>query len=39
LQIHYWEGSQGINNAAWIVPLLFLLVVIQFFGVKGYGEV
>jgi amino acid transporter len=37
--IHYWQGSEGINNAAWIVPLLVLLVVIQFFGVKGYGEV
>ncbi|KAF2491946.1 hypothetical protein BU16DRAFT_551721 [Lophium mytilinum] len=37
--IHYWPGSNGINNAAWIVPLLFALVVIQFFGVKGYGEV
>jgi len=37
--IHYWQGSEGINNAAWIVPLLLLLVVIQFFGVKGYGEV
>lgn len=38
-QIHYWEGSLGINNAAWIVPLLLSLVVVQYFGVKGYGEV
>jgi amino acid transporter len=38
-QIHFWQGSVGINNAAWIVPLLMSLVVIQFFGVKGYGEV
>ncbi|RAQ99030.1 high-affinity amino acid transporter [Stemphylium lycopersici] len=37
--IHYWPGSQGINNAAWITPLLLALVAIQFFGVKGYGEV
>ncbi|KAF2675228.1 AAT family amino acid transporter [Microthyrium microscopicum] len=37
--IHYWSGSEGINNAAWIVPLLVALVVIQMFGVKGYGEV
>jgi len=36
--IHYWPGSEGINNAAWITPLLFSLVVIQYFGVKGYGE-
>jgi amino acid transporter len=37
--IHYWHGSDGISNAAWIVPLLVALVAIQFFGVKGYGEV
>ncbi|KAL1581848.1 hypothetical protein WHR41_09318 [Cladosporium halotolerans] len=37
--IHYWPGSEGISNAAWIVPLLVLLVVIQIFGVRGYGEV
>ncbi|KIW22557.1 uncharacterized protein PV07_10845 [Cladophialophora immunda] len=37
--IHYWHGSDGINNAAWIVPLLVALMVIQIFGVRGYGEV
>ncbi|KAL5114790.1 hypothetical protein ACEQ8H_007352 [Pleosporales sp. CAS-2024a] len=37
--IHYWPGSHGINNAAWITPLLLALVAIQFFGVRGYGEV
>ncbi|THZ85380.1 AAT family amino acid transporter [Aureobasidium pullulans] len=37
--IHFWEGSQKINSSAWIVPLLVALVVIQFFGVRGYGEV
>lgn len=37
--IHFWKGSEGINNSAWIVPLLFALVVIQMFGVRGYGEV
>jgi amino acid transporter len=36
--IHFWPGSEGINNSAWIVPLLVALVIIQFFGVKGYGE-
>ncbi|TPX18345.1 uncharacterized protein E0L32_011756 [Thyridium curvatum] len=25
--IHYWPGSEGITNAAWIVPLLVALVV------------
>lgn len=37
--IHYWPGSEGINNSAWIVPLLVALVAIQFFGIRGYGEV
>ncbi|KAK7182871.1 hypothetical protein DPSP01_014393 [Paraphaeosphaeria sporulosa] len=37
--IHYWPGSEGINNAAWITPLLAGLIFIQIFGVKGYGEV
>jgi len=37
--IHYWPGSAGINNSAWIVPLLVALVGIQYFGVRGYGEV
>jgi amino acid transporter len=37
--IHYWPGSEGINNSAWIVPLLVALVAIQIFGVRGYGEV
>lgn len=37
--IHYWPGSEGINNSAWIVPILVALVAIQVFGVKGFGEV
>jgi len=37
--IHFWNGSNGINDAAWIVPLLVALVGIQVFGVRGYGEV
>ncbi|KIW90285.1 uncharacterized protein Z519_08929 [Cladophialophora bantiana CBS 173.52] len=32
--IHYWPGSEGINNSAWIVPLLVALVAIQVFGVE-----
>lgn len=37
--IHFWGGTEKINDCAWIVPLLFALTVIQFFGVRGYGEV
>ncbi|KAN0099782.1 Amino acid permease/ SLC12A domain containing protein [Hyaloscypha variabilis] len=37
--IHYWTNVENVNDCAWIIPLLFALVVIQFFGVRGYGEV
>ncbi|KUJ18626.1 uncharacterized protein LY89DRAFT_581992 [Mollisia scopiformis] len=37
--IHYWTSVENVNDAAWIVPLLVALIVIQFFGVRGYGEV
>lgn len=37
--INFWPGANGISNAAWICPLLALLVIIQYFGVRGYGEV
>jgi amino acid transporter len=37
--IHFWSGVENVNDSAWIIPLLFLLTVIQYFGVKGYGEV
>ncbi|TVY48771.1 putative amino-acid permease [Lachnellula occidentalis] len=30
---------ENVNDAAWIIPLLVALTAIQFFGVKGYGEV
>ena len=33
------SAACNINNAAWITPLLVALIAIQFFGVKGYGEV
>lgn len=37
--IKYWDSVQNVNDCAWIVPLLVALTVIQFFGVRGYGEV
>lgn len=30
---------ENVNDCAWIIPLLFALTVIQYFGVRGYGEV
>ncbi|KIW82102.1 hypothetical protein Z517_05129 [Fonsecaea pedrosoi CBS 271.37] len=37
--IHFWTDVENVNDTAWIIPLLFALTVIQYFGVKGYGEV
>ncbi|KAI1629104.1 amino-acid permease [Exophiala viscosa] len=37
--IHYWTSVENVNDCAWIIPLLFALCVIQYFGVRGYGEV
>ena len=36
ITVDYW-GS-GVNNAAWITVFLVLIISINFFGVKGYGE-
>ena len=35
--IQFWNHGQ-INNDAWVVIFLGLIIVINFFGVKGYGE-
>lgn len=36
LTIDFWRDD--INIGVWITVFLFLLVVVQFFGVRGYGE-
>lgn len=40
LTINYWENSTGnfINSDAWVAIFLFLIIGINLFGVKGYGE-
>ncbi|KAL9606776.1 MAG: hypothetical protein Q9179_000066 [Wetmoreana sp. 5 TL-2023] len=37
ITISYWRDD--INIGVWIAVFLFILVVVQIFGVKGYGEV
>lgn len=41
--IKFWtedaEGHVSINNGVWITVFLVLIVVINVFGVRGYGEV
>ena len=36
LTISYWRDD--INIGVWIAVFLFLLCVVNFFGVRGYGE-
>jgi amino acid transporter len=37
LTINFWNHGK-INNNAWVAIFLFLIVAINLFGVKGYGE-
>lgn len=37
LTIEYWNHG-AINNDAWVSIFLFLIIAINMFGVKGYGE-
>lgn len=36
ITIDYWNSA--ISNAAWVAIFLFVIVLINLFGVKGYGE-
>lgn len=38
LTLSFWPGAQGINPAAFVTIFLVLIVAINFFGVRGYGE-
>jgi len=38
ITLSYWPGAQGTNAAAWVTIFLVVIVAINFFGVRGYGE-
>ncbi|ORY10657.1 AAT family amino acid transporter [Clohesyomyces aquaticus] len=38
ITVGYWPGSRTVNPAAWVTIFLLLIVSINLFGVKGYGE-
>ncbi|KAL3428062.1 General amino-acid permease GAP1 [Phlyctema vagabunda] len=38
ITLGFWEGSKDVNPAAWVTIFLLLIIAINFFGVKGYGE-
>lgn len=38
ITLSYWEGARGTNPAAWVTLFLVLIISINLFGVRGYGE-
>lgn len=38
ITIGFWPGGAAVNKGVWVAVFLVALTVIQFFGVKGYGE-
>ncbi|OQV01873.1 hypothetical protein CLAIMM_07163 [Cladophialophora immunda] len=38
LTLEFWPGSRDVNGAAWVTIFLVAIILINFFGVKGYGE-
>lgn len=34
----YWPGARSVNGAAWVTLFLALIISINLFGVRGYGE-
>ncbi|KAF1986668.1 AAT family amino acid transporter [Aulographum hederae CBS 113979] len=38
ITVSYWPGAQDVNGAAWVTIFLFVIIAINMFGVKGYGE-
>lgn len=38
ITIQYWDPEQKYSPAAWVAIFYVLIVIINFFGVRGYGE-
>lgn len=38
ITVSYWQGAKDINPAAFVVIFWVIVVAINFFGVRGYGE-
>jgi amino acid transporter len=38
ITLSFWPGAADTNSAAWVTIFLVLIVAINFFGVRGYGE-
>jgi amino acid transporter len=38
ITLQFWPGAQDTNAAAWVTIFLVVIICINFFGVRGYGE-
>ena len=38
ITLSYWPGAAKVNPAAWVTIFLVVIISINLFGVKGYGE-
>ncbi|KAJ4286338.1 histidine permease [Kalmusia sp. IMI 367209] len=38
ITLNFWSGAKETNPAAWVTIFLFVIISINLFGVKGYGE-
>lgn len=38
ITLSFWPGAATTNSAAWVTIFLVVIVAINFFGVRGYGE-
>ncbi|KAF2867911.1 AAT family amino acid transporter [Massariosphaeria phaeospora] len=38
ITMSFWPGARGVNPAVWVTIFLVLIISINMFGVKGYGE-
>lgn len=38
ITLGFWPGARDTNSAAWVTIFLVVIVAINFFGVRGYGE-
>jgi yeast amino acid transporter len=38
ITLSFWEGARSTNPAAWVTIFLAVIISINLFGVRGYGE-
>lgn len=38
MTLNYWRGGRDVNPSAWVSIFFMVIIAINFFGVRGYGE-